>query len=162
MTSGPEKGKRVPALKVFDATGPHEGKEVDYAADRKDAPTVYVFVRADVWDRPMARFLKKLDEAVQKGGGDERVVAVWVGGDADKNKEYLPLAQKSLQFQATSLTVFAGDKTGPEKWDVNSDAHLTAVVAAKGVVTAVFGYRSINETDVPAVHDALKKTLPTK
>jgi hypothetical protein len=34
VTSGPEKGAKVPALKVFDASGIHKDKEADYAADR--------------------------------------------------------------------------------------------------------------------------------
>src|SRR2546421_8904959 len=84
VVSGPEKGKKVPALKVFDATGPHEGKEVDYAAERKGKATVYLFVQADRWDRPMARFLKGLDEAVQKEGEDASVVAVWLADDPGK------------------------------------------------------------------------------
>ena len=54
VDSGPENGKKVPALKVFDTTGPKQDIEVDYAAERKDKPTVYVFVQADKWDRPMA------------------------------------------------------------------------------------------------------------
>ncbi len=157
VPSGPEKGKAVPALKVFDATGPHAGKEVDCAADRKDKPTVYLFVQADKWDRPMARFVRKLDEVVQKDGGGASVVAVWVGGDPDKTKEYLPIAQKSLQLQTTALTAFTGDKAGPEGWNVNSEAHLTVVVASRGKAASVFGYRSINETEVASVHDALKK-----
>ena len=45
VDSGPESGKKVPALKVFDATGPKQDKEVDYAAERKDKATVYVFVQ---------------------------------------------------------------------------------------------------------------------
>src|SRR5262249_47817961 len=47
IISGPEKGAKVPALEVFDATGPNQGKTVDYAAERKDRPTVYAFVQAD-------------------------------------------------------------------------------------------------------------------
>jgi hypothetical protein len=157
VSTGPERGKGVPALNVFDATGPHEGKEVDYAVDRKDKLTVYLFVQADKWDRPMARFVRKLDEAVQQQGGDAYVVAVWVGNDPDKAKEYLPLAQKSLQLQATALTAFMGDKAGPKGWNVNDEAHLTVVVATKGKVAAVFGYRSVNEADVPGVRDSLKQ-----
>src|SRR5438874_10222916 len=80
VVSGPEKGKAVPALKVFDVTGPNKGKELDYKAERKDRPTVYVFVRADKWDRPMARFLRGLDEAVRKEK-DVHVVAVWLTDD---------------------------------------------------------------------------------
>src|SRR4051794_2304017 len=84
VASGPEKGKAVPALTVFDATGPHQDKDVDYAAERKGKPTVYLFVRADRWDRPMARFLRKLDETVAEDRKDGAVVAVWVTDDPDK------------------------------------------------------------------------------
>jgi hypothetical protein len=35
-------------------------------------------------------------------------------------------------------------------------------VANKGKVAATFGYRSINETDVPKVKEELKKTLKGK
>ena len=52
----------MPPLKVFDATGSYKDQEVDYTAERKDQPTIYIFIQADRWDRPMARFLKKLDE----------------------------------------------------------------------------------------------------
>jgi hypothetical protein len=157
LESGPEKGQAVPALKVQDVTGPNAGREIDVPAERKDKPTVYLFVVADKWDRPMARFLKGLDEAARKEGEDAAVVAVWLADDPGKAKEYLPVAQQSLQFQATALTCFTGGKAGPEGWGVNADAHLTAVVAGKGKVTAAFGHRSVNETDVPAVRDALKK-----
>jgi len=159
VASGPDKDQKVPALKVFDATGPSQGKELDYAADRKDKPTIYLFVQADKWDRPPARFVKVLDEAVQKEGGGAYVVAVWLTDDADKTKEYLPKAQQSMQLQATALTCFPGEKAGPKDWNINADAHLTVVVAGKAKVTARFGYRSVNETDVPAVHEALKKIV---
>ena len=48
------------------------------------------------------------------------------------------------------------DETG---WAVNADAHRTAVVANKGKVAATFGYRSINETDVRKVKEALAKAI---
>jgi hypothetical protein len=157
IASGPSKGQKVPALKVFDATGEQQGKEADYVAERKDRPTIYVFVQADKWDRPMARFLKKLDEAVQKAGEQSLVVAVWLSDDVNKTKEYLPKAQQSLRLQATVLTCFPGEKAGPKDWGINADAHLTAIVANKQKVAAQFGYRSLNETDVPAVIEALEQ-----
>ena len=159
VVSGPDRGKKVPPLKVFDATGPNQGKELDYVAERKDKPTVYVFVQADQWDRPMARFLRKLDEAVRKASKDSHVVAVWLTEDPSKTKEYLPRAQQSLQLQATALTCFSGKKAGPDGWGINADAHLTVAVANKQNTTATFGYRSVNETDVPGVRDALKKAI---
>jgi hypothetical protein len=113
---------------------------------------VYVFVSAKDFDRPMFRFLKKLDEDLEDG----LVVAVWLSDDADKSKEYLPkIAQ---YFKKAALTVFAGT-AGPQGWAINSDAHLTAVVAHQGKVVKSFAYLSLNETDVPAVVKTLKTAL---
>ena len=162
VSSGPESGTKVPELKVYDATGAHKEKDVDYSADRKDKPTVYLFINAEKFDRPMNRFMKTLDGAVKKDFEGAYVVAVWVGGDADKTKELLPRVQQSVQYEATALTLFAGDKEGPKGWGVNADVRLTAVVANKAKVTARFGYQSVNETDVPKVKEALEKAIKVK
>ena len=66
VESGPAVAEKVPALKVFVATGDHENEKVDYAADRKAKPTVYVFIQADKFSRPMARFLRGLDSAADR------------------------------------------------------------------------------------------------
>jgi hypothetical protein len=158
VVSGPTKGEKVPALMVFDATGTHKDKDVDYAADRKDKPTLYVFIQADKFSRPMNRFLKVLDGKVKEDLGEYAyIVAVWLTDKPDTAKEFLPRVQQSVQYETTALTCFTGDKTGPKDWNVNADAHLTAVVANKGKVVTNFGYNSINETDVPKVREALKK-----
>jgi hypothetical protein len=162
VASGPEKGSKLPPLQVFDVTGAGQGKEVDYTAERKGMPTAYLFLRADKWDRPMARFLKALDKAVQQEGPGAALVAVWLTEDVEKTKEYLPRAQQSLQFQATALTCFTGEKAGPKGWGLNGDAHLTAVVASRGKAVAVFGYQSLNETNAPAVLKALKEARAGK
>src|SRR5438067_8522659 len=131
VDSGPEPGKQVPALKVFDGTGPNQDKELDYAAERKEKPTIYVFIQADKWDRPMARFLCKLDEVVVKQSDDAYVVVVWLTDNAEKTKQYLPVAQRSLKFQNTALTCYTGEKAGPNDWGINADGHLSAIVATK-------------------------------
>jgi hypothetical protein len=159
VTTGPEKGAKVPALKVFDATGIHKDEEADYAADRAGKPTVYLLIDAEKFDRPMNRFMKTLDGIVAKDFEGAYIVAVWLTSDADKTKALLPRVQESVQYQVTALTLFPGAKEGPKGWAVNADAHLTAVVANKGKVAATFGYRSINETDVPKVKEALKKAI---
>jgi hypothetical protein len=153
VASGPKEGEKVAKLTVYAVTGEPKDREVDYADLRKDKPTVYVFVSAKDFDRPMFRFLKKLDEDL---GDDGLVVAVWLTDDADKSKEYLPkIAQ---YFQRAALTVFSGT-AGPKDWAINPDAHLTAVVAHEGKVVKSFGYRSLNETDVPEVVQTLKKAI---
>jgi hypothetical protein len=162
VASGPESGSKVQELKVYDATGAHKEKEVDYAADRKHKPTIYLFINAEKFDRPMNRFMKTLDSAVKKDFEGAYVVAVWVGGEPDKVKELLTRVQQSVQYEATALTLSTGDKEGPKGWGVNADARLTAVVATKGKVAAQFGYQSVNETDVPKVKEALEKAIQAK
>lgn len=161
VPSGPEKGETVPALKVFDATGPHEGKEVDYAAERKDRPTFYLLIQSEKWDRPMARFVKGLDHAVGKEK-DGLVVAVWLTDDVGKAKEYLPRARQSLQLEAAALTVYPGEKSGPKGWNANDEAHITVVAADKGKVLVTWGYRTINETELRAVLKAVQKARDGK
>jgi hypothetical protein len=162
VSSGPDRGKKVPPLKVFVATGPNKDKEVDLAAERKEKPTIYLVIQADKWDRPMARFLRKLDQALQKANDDAALVAVWLTDNPQKTKDYLPVAQEALRLQKTILACFPGDKAGPEDWNTNGDASLTAVVATKGKVASTFGYRSINETDAAALQDASKKAFEEK
>jgi hypothetical protein len=152
VASGPKEGDKAAELKVYAVTGESKEKEVNYAELRKDKPTVYVFVQADKWSRPMFRFVKTLDEKLGDAG---QVVAVWLTEDADKSKEYLP--KISQYFMNAALTVFTGEKAGPKDWGINIDAHVTAVVVKDGKVAKSFGYQSVNETDADAVADVLKK-----
>jgi hypothetical protein len=149
----------VEALKVVAATGDATGKETDFAAERKEKPTLFIFVQADKWDRPVARFLRTLDQTLAKDRNDVQIIAVWLTDDVDKAKEYLPRAQESLKLAQTTFAVYPGDKGGPAGWAINTDAHVTAVVAQDQKVSGSFGFRSVNETDVPAV---LKKLKPNK
>jgi hypothetical protein len=159
---GPKAGEAVPALKAFGVVGSVEGKEADFAAQRKDAPTVYLFVKAEeggipVGGRPLARFMKTLDNKL--GGVSDRaaVVAVWLGDKAlEKHKGYLPRFQMSMKLEKTALAAFDGDSSGPNGWAVNPDSHLTVVVANKGKVAKSFAFGSVNETDAKAVLEALR------
>ena len=139
VESGPKAGDKIEVLKVFAATGDAAGKEVDYAARRKDKPTIFVFVQSDKWDRPVARFLRTLDQDLAKNRADVHIVAVWLTDDVVKAKEYLPKAQGSLNLSQTTFTVFPGDKSGPKGWGINADAHLTVVVAHEKKVSTSLG-----------------------
>jgi hypothetical protein len=155
VVSGPKDGEKVAPLKVYAVTGDPKDTEVDYASLRKHKTTVYVFVSAKEFSRPMFRFIKKLDEDLPD---DTLIVAVWLTDDADKSKEYLPkIAQ---YFKKTALTVFGGTG-GPKDWGINPDVHLTAVIADKGKVVKSFSYTSLNETDAPEVIETVKKAIKT-
>ncbi|QEL20299.1 hypothetical protein [Limnoglobus roseus] len=156
VESGPKAGEKVGEVKVTVVVGEKEGKEIDFAAERKDEPTVYLFVNAEKFGRPAFRFLKKLDEKIGDAADKAEVVAVWVG-DAAKSKEYLERAKGSLKFGKTALTVFDG--VGPNGWGINADAHVTAVVVVKGKVVKSFAFVSLNEKDEEAVTAELTKAI---
>jgi hypothetical protein len=149
----------VKPLKVFAVTGEFAGKEVDYAAERKADTTVTIFVNAEQWTRPAARYLKVLDTQINKGIPNAEkavVVAVWLTNDVAKAKEYLPKAQQSLDFSKTALTVFEGQVAGPDGWNADIAAQLTVVVVRNGEEKARFSYKSTNDADVPEVVKALE------
>jgi hypothetical protein len=160
LESGPEKGAKIPALRVYDCTGENKGKTIDYAALRKGKVTIYLFLPADKFDRPMHRFIKKLDQTVNGDFEDVYLVAVWLTADEPATKERLPKIQMSVNYSTTALCSFGG--TDPKDWNVNGDAHLSVVVAAKGKVAARFAYKSVNDTDVPNVVNALAKVATKK
>lgn len=162
VVSGPKAGEKVEPFKVYGVVGKVEKKEVDYVKERKDEPTVYVFVQAEHFTRPMARYFKKLDGASKEADEKSQVIIVWLTEKKDEAKDYMPKLNTSLQFANTWLTVFEGEKSGPNNWGINTDAHLTVVVATKGKVAATFAYNSVNDTDVPKVAEAIKKAAEKK
>ena len=105
--SGPKAGTEVKGFKATAGTGDSADKSVDFVATRTAKPTVYIFIQARDWDRPLARLIKTLDEALAKGidGAAEcEAVAVWLTEDREKSQRYLPLAQQSLKFTKTGRT----------------------------------------------------------
>ena len=158
IESGLKAGEKVPALKAYGLVGATENKETDYAADRKDELTVYLFVQSEHFSRPMARFMKELDGKISGAGEKAAAVAVWVGDKSfEKDKDRIPKIHGSLKFEKTSIAAFDGEKSGPNGWGVNPDAHLTVIVVNKGKVVKSFAYTVVNDTDVPAVLKELKK-----
>jgi hypothetical protein len=151
LSSGPDVASHITPLRVVVVTGDSAGEELDVTQRRGSMPTIYIFIQADKWDRPIARFLRTLDDELRKDRTDVSAIATWLTDDVEGAKDYLPKAQQSLQFSQTSLAVFPGDKNGPPGWTIHPGAHLTAVIAKDSRVIASFGFRSLNETNVPEV-----------
>jgi hypothetical protein len=157
VESGLKPDTKIPELKAFGRTGDAKDTSIDYAKERADKPTVYLFVNAAKFDRPIARYMRELDQKAGDAAKDVQIVAVWVGGELDANKTRLPLINQSLKFDRTVLACYEGAAPGPNGWGLNDEAHLTTVVAHKGKVLKSFAYRSTNEKDVPAVLEAVGK-----
>ena len=159
--AGPEVGRKLSPLKVevLQAGGGYMADDIATAAAEK--PVVYLLVPAKKWDRPVARFMKTLDDKLASFSATAIVHAVWLTADVGASKEYLPRAAQSLQFKNVSLAVFS-DESGPEGWQPAGDGQLTVVVANKGRVASTFSFASVNETDVPKVGEAITKALDLK
>lgn len=155
VASGPGEGNAVEKFKVTVVAGESSGKELDFVTERKDKSTVFVFVVADKFSRPMARFIKVLDDKLKAERTDVDIVAVWLTDDVAKSKDYLPKAFMSLKTERTAWSVFAGEKTGPNNGGINPDADITVVVSDGAKAKFSKGYRSINETEVPKVFESL-------
>ena len=151
--SGPKKGKKVTPLKVYAVTGEPMDKEVDYAGLRKDKPTVYVFVSAKDFDRPMFRYLKKLDRDVS----DRRI------GRGRMAEQQYGQNQKSIcrRFRSISRGRAHGVRQGrrTERLGDQSRCAPDRCGRPQRQVVKSFGYLSLNETDAPEVVRTLKKAI---
>jgi hypothetical protein len=159
VESGPVVGEAVPPLKVLAATGAAAGKEVDFAKERKEKPTLYFFVHAEWFDRPTARFLKAVAEGSVKIADEAHVVGVWLTTDKEATMDHLPRIHQALMLQNVTFAVAGDPDNAPDGWGINSDAHVTVAVAHRGDVAATFGYRSVNETVAEKVEKALKEAV---
>lgn len=150
IQSGPDLNEKLPPLKVYVATGEHAEKTLDIAAERKEKPTIYVLIQAEHWARPLGSYLRRLDTEIAKKGDDVHIVAVWLTADEEKTKEYLPIARNAMKTKETTFVVYP-DVNGPDGWGINTTAHVTTVVAAKGKPIARFGHISVNATVAPEI-----------
>lgn len=157
---GPEAGKPLPTLKVNQITGSQAGKEVDGAEAAKSEAVIYAFIRSDKWDRPVARVLRQLDEALvehRKTDPKCSIFIVWVSKDAEKAREYLPKAQQSLKLQASTWNHFDGEIYDIAHWQLSGDGPLNVVIAKEGKCTWGRGYATINDIIAKKVIEAFKK-----
>lgn len=157
IKAGPEVGKSIPELKVTQIHGEHAGKEVDARELSKTASTIFVTVRKDKWDRPVARVLKQLDEAVTKQDNKAQIVIVWVSKDADHAKEYLPKAQQSLKLSASTWNHFNGEVYDAASWQLSGDGPLNIIITKAGKAHWGRAFATVDEKIVGKVTDALMK-----
>ncbi|MFQ3591998.1 MAG: hypothetical protein SNJ82_02280 [Gemmataceae bacterium] len=150
VESGPEKGTVIAKLEAYAVTGDPKEKTVDLAAACKDKLTLYLIVGEEKFDRPMNRFFKAIDEKLGSDFEGVQGVTVFLTQEEKKLKELLPRVQMAVNYGQLTLNIFQG-KDGPKDWNINSDAHLTVLIVDKGKVVARYGYKSVNETEAPAV-----------
>jgi hypothetical protein len=159
-TAGPDLGKPVPALKVNQIVGSQAGKEVDGATGAKSEAVIYAFLRSDKWDRPVARVVRLLDEALvehRKSDPKCSLFIVWIGKDGERAREYLPKVQQSIKLQCSTWNHFDGEVYDVANWQLSGDGPLNIVIAKEGKCVWGRGYATINDDISKKVIEAFKK-----
>lgn len=152
--SGPQKGEKTPAFKVFDVGS---RQEADYIADGKGAPCVLIFIHE--LTRPGGALMRALDEYGQiKQGRGLRTQFISLSEDRDGAERHLPVVIKSLNLKCP-LGISVDGKEGPGAYGLNREVMLTILVARDNKVAANFAIVSPNETDAPKIKAAIDEVL---
>ncbi len=160
IESGPAVGTKVAALEVQIVEQGRAAEAADLRKQRADAPTLYVFLDGERFDRPTASYLREVDAAVQQLQRREPLsgaVVVWLAADPAAAVEQLGRIQGSLKFPTVTWSIFPGPVAGPEGWAISDRARITVVVVDKGAVRAALAYDSVNATDSPALKAVIEK-----
>ena len=145
-------GQVVPQLESVVCVGDKVGEKVDLVSARAQRPTIYIFIQAEHWDRPVARLVRGLDMKMTEKVTDGGLVVVWLSNnEVERFREHLPRVQQSLQLAMTTYSVWPGDVFGPAAWGLNRDDHVTVITAKAGRVLGRHAFRSTNEGDAAKV-----------
>ncbi len=152
--SGPQKGEKTAAFKVFDVGS---RKEVDYVADAKGGPLLVIFIHE--LSRPGAALMRALDDYGQiKQARGLRTVFVSLTEDRDGAERHLPQVVKSINLKSP-IGISLDGKEGPGSYGLNREVMITVLVAKENKVTANFAILSPNETDAPKIKAAADEIL---
>jgi len=152
--SGPQKGEKAAAFKVFDVG---TRKEADYVADAKGGPLLVVFIHE--LSRPGAALMRALDDYGQvKQARGLRTVFVSLTEDRDGAERHLPQVVKSINLKSP-IGISLDGKEGPGSYGLNREVMITVLVAKENKVTANFAIISPNETDAPKIKAAADEIL---
>lgn len=134
VTSGLEKGARVPAFYVYDVTGPQKGTELCYRCRYGNQPVVSIFAKE--MNDEVAALAKELDGVVAKNRDQRMAGFVVVMSDkAESARPSLTEVAKKHKIEQLPLTTFDGTN-GPDGYKINPKADVTVMMWVEGKVTS--------------------------
>ena len=168
VPSGPQKGEMLPgSFHPYNATGEHRDRPHCLVCEYGLSPVVAVFTRdVPAPDRPVAKLLQALDEAVEKNKAlGLRAFAVVLTDAADNVDARKAAAQRLRDFaeaaKLRNVVLSLDTAAGPKDYKLSPDAEVTVLVYSRHKVEANFAYRkgAFNEEDTKAI---LAAALPKK
>lgn len=140
--SGPQKGEKLPPLKVKGVYDREAGKQLDYVKLAGGKPTVLIFLHKRT--RPAAAVIRAVMRfcAGTKQPDNLFAAAVMLTDDATKTENWLKIPNVRKAVGGGGKNVHVGispdGQEGPGAYGLNRNVTLTILVASKGKVTANF------------------------
>ena len=148
LFSGPQKGERLPPLKVSRVYGKHRGEIVDFIAGAKGRPMLLVVVNGS--NRPAARLTRALMNYAEMQGKKLFAAVVYLDKDRSAAEQALQRAV-SWWGMGPPVGISVDGAEGPGSYGFNRNVNLTVLVAHKSRVTANFALVQPSETDAPKI-----------
>ena len=151
ITSGPEKGTSLTAIRCFATHGRHAGEEFDAADDLGKAPSAILFIHE--LTRNTAPVIRALDEmAADYGVLGFRSHTVALSGDRTAGEDLLRRVNGSLNLSNPIILSLDGAE-GPGNYGLSRKPTLTFVFAKDGVVEQSIALTDTGPNDVPKVKE---------
>ncbi len=155
--SGPQPGEPIAPFQVVLYSGPNAGEEVEVLDSIGDQPATLVFVHKIT--RPAFRVIRELGNfAASPEGGSLQLRLIWLTNDPNETKGLLERISDSMPPGAINGISTDGIE-GPGNYGLNREVTLTILVAKNQKVTANFALLDPNETDAPAIFQAIGDVL---
>lgn len=146
--SGPQKGERLPELKVKLVFGEEADKTIDLVKRAAGRPTLLVIVNES--NRPAARLTRCLMNFAEMRA--EKLFAGVVYLDRDPKAAEQQLKQAVSWWKvAAAVGVSLEGVEGPGGYGFNRHVNVTVLVADKGRVTSNYALVQPSETDAPKI-----------
>ena len=151
ISSGPEKGAPVTAIRCFATHGMHAGEEFDAASDLGKAPCAILFIHE--LTRNTAPVIRALDEiAADYGVLGFRSQTVALSGDRTAGEDLLRRVNGSLKLSNPIILSLDGAE-GPGNYGLSRKPTLTFVFAKDGVVVQSIALTDTGPNDVTKIRE---------
>lgn len=157
LVSGPVAGTAIPSARVYAASGPFSGREVDLREELGSSPGAVLFVQELSRNvAPMVRAFDEFSEELAPLGFEGYTVLLH--GDRNQGEERVATVSRALRLARPMFLSLEGVE-GPGGYALARTCTLTLVTFRDGRVLDSRGYKDTGENDVPALRKALESAV---
>ena len=149
-----------PPFHPLNVTGESAGKKSCLFCSNGDNPVAMIFARQP--SEPLAKLIKKIDEATAKNSSDSMGSFVVFLNDSEGLEKQLQAIAEKQKLKHCVLSI--DNPAGPKGYKVNEDADVTVVLYTGRLAKANYAFKKgkMTEDDVTRIVGDLAKILPAK